>query len=226
MAVIEFFIDTIEPDEFKGSRVLELGAKYVNGSVRPLVEKLCCPKEYIGIDVQPGRFVDLVLPAERIVECFGEESFDLIVSTELLEHVNDWRIVVDNSKRVLRREGKIYVTTRSKGFHLHGYPYDFWRYELDDMRRIFSDFRILALRHDAQAPGLFLKAMKPRDWRPTQLSEIALYSMVLGRRSLGIPSITDMPLNRKLALSILRLGSRIVQLPEPLLIGLGRRMCR
>ena len=222
MAVIEFFIDTIEPDEFRGGRVLELGAMYVNGSVRPLVEKFCCPKEYIGIDIQPGRLVDLVLPAERIVEYFGEESFDVIVSTELFEHVNDWRAVVDNAKRALRREGTIYVTTRSKGFPFHGYPYDFWRYEEDDLRRIFADFRTLTLRHDTD-PGVLLKAIKPRDWRPTQLSEIALHSMVLGRRTTAIPSMTDMPLDRKLMLQILnsRLGRRF---PGVLHMFLGRRL--
>jgi len=202
MAVIQFFVDRIDPDEFKGRTVLEVGARYVNGSVRPLVEKFCSPKEYIGIDVSAGRFVDLVLPAERIVEHFGEESFDVIISTELFEHVSNWRVVVENTKRALRKEGTIYVTTRSKGFPYHGWPYDFWRYELSDMRRIFLDFMMLSLVSDPEAPGVFLKATKPRNWRPIELSEIELYSMILGSRTADIPSIADMPLNRRLALSM------------------------
>ena len=43
--VIEFFIDNIKPAEFNGKRVLEVGSKYVNGSVRPLIENFCSPKE-------------------------------------------------------------------------------------------------------------------------------------------------------------------------------------
>ena len=45
IALIEFFIDNIKPEEFKGKRVLEVGSRYVNGSVRPLIENFCSPKE-------------------------------------------------------------------------------------------------------------------------------------------------------------------------------------
>jgi hypothetical protein len=51
IAVIEFFIDNIKPEEFKGKRVLEVGSKYVNGSVRPLIENFCSPREYVGVDI-------------------------------------------------------------------------------------------------------------------------------------------------------------------------------
>ena len=33
--VIEFFIDNVKTEEFANKRVLEVGSKYVNGSVRP-----------------------------------------------------------------------------------------------------------------------------------------------------------------------------------------------
>jgi glyoxylate carboligase len=68
IAVIEFFIDNIKPAEFNGKRVLEVGSRYVNGSVRPLIENFCSPKKYVGIDIEPGKFVDVILPAEKLVE--------------------------------------------------------------------------------------------------------------------------------------------------------------
>jgi len=58
-----------------------------------------------------------VLPAERLVDYFGPESFDVVVSTEVVEHVLDWRLVINNMKVVLRRGGFIYLTTRSRAFH-------------------------------------------------------------------------------------------------------------
>jgi SAM-dependent methyltransferase len=200
IAVIEFFVENVEREEFEGKRVLEVGSKYVNGSVRPLIERFLKPKEYVGVDIEPGKFVDVVLPAERLVEHFGPESFDIVIATELLEHVQDWRLVVNNLKTVLRRGGRIYITTRSYGFPFHAYPYDFWRYEVEDLRRIFKDFEIIKLVRDHEAPGVLLKAGKPFDYSPSDLQGIALYSMILGRRATSTPSPREMPLPRKIKL--------------------------
>jgi len=201
-AVIEFFINSIRIEEFNEKRILEVGSKYVNGSVRPLIEKFTCPKEYIGVDIESGKYVDIMLPAERLVEFFGEEAFDVVISTELLEHVKDWRLVINNMKRTLKKGGYIYVTTRSYGFPQHGYPYDYWRYETEDMRKIFSDFEIVVLEKDPLAPGVFLKARKPANYTPNNLQNIALYSMIIGKRTNSIPELTDMPLLRRLKLSL------------------------
>jgi len=108
MEVIEFFIDNIKIEEFKGKRVLEVGSKYVNGSVRPLIEHFCSPREYVGVDIEAGKFVDVILPAEKLVEYFGPESFDVLITTETLEHVQNWRLAINNMKSVLRRGGYIY----------------------------------------------------------------------------------------------------------------------
>jgi SAM-dependent methyltransferase len=221
VAVLELFIDDTKLEEFKNKRVLEVGSKYVNGSVRPLIEKFFSPKEYIGVDVESGKFVDLILPAEKILDRFGSESFDFVISTELLEHVVDWRLVVRNMKEVLKHGGYIYVTTRSKGFGYHAYPYDFWRYEVEDMRRIFADFEIAVLKKDHEAPGVFLKARKPENYAPIDLSDIALYSMVLGRRVRDISSVKNMPFTRALTIRLLhsKAGSLM---PRALLVRLER----
>lgn len=82
--VLEFFIDNTETEDFAQKRILEVGSKYVNGSVRPLIEKFYSPKEYVGVDIEAGRYVNVVLPAEKITEYFGPESFDVLITTEML----------------------------------------------------------------------------------------------------------------------------------------------
>jgi SAM-dependent methyltransferase len=208
VSVIEFFVDNIVVDEFKGKRILEVGSKYVNGSVRPLIERFAYPKEYMGIDIEPGKFVDLILPAEKLVEYFNPESFDVVIATELLEHVKNWRLVVSNIKNVLKRGGYVYITTRSRGFPFHAYPYDFWRYEVEDCKSIFSDFEILRLIKDHEAPGVFLKARKPFNYSPNNLQDIALYSMILGKRTTSIPELREMPFRRKAKLLTLKVVRR------------------
>jgi len=155
VAVLDFFLRNVDCKEFNDRRVLEVGSKFVNGSVRPLIERFCKPKEYIGVDIEPGKYVDIVLPAEKIVEYFGVESFDVVISAETLEHVFDWRLVINNMKYALKPNG--YITTRSRGFIYHGYPYDYWRYEINDMIKIFKDFKIIRLESDWEGPGVFLK---------------------------------------------------------------------
>jgi SAM-dependent methyltransferase len=108
VAVLDFFLRNVSCEEFNNRGVLEIGSKFVNGSVRPLIERFCKPKEYIGIDIEPGKYVDIVLPAEKIVEYFGVESFDVVISTETLEHVFNWRLVINNMKYVLKPNGYIY----------------------------------------------------------------------------------------------------------------------
>jgi SAM-dependent methyltransferase len=126
------------------------------------------------VDIEPGKYVDAVLPAEKLINCFGSESFDVVISTGLLEHVHNWRIVVNNMKTVLKRGGYIYVATRSRGFSYYAYPYDFWRYEPNDMLAIFRDFEIIRIETDWEAPGVFLKARKPVNWKPIDLSNVTL----------------------------------------------------
>ncbi len=179
----EFFYKNNNPEEFKEKTILEIGSKLVYCSVKPFVLKFLCPKKYIGIDIEPGKFVDIVLPAEKIVEYFGKESFDIIISTELLEHVKDWRKVIVNIKNVLKLGGILVLTTRSKGFPAHGYPHDFWRFEVEDIERIFEDFEIISLQQDPEAPGVFIKAMKPVKFNATDLSNIKIYSMRSNNRN-------------------------------------------
>jgi SAM-dependent methyltransferase len=219
VAVIEFFIESVEREEFEGKRVLEVGSKYINGSVRPLIERFCSSKEYVGVDIEPGKFVDLILPAERLVKYFGPESFDVVIATELLEHVRDRRLVVNNLKSVVKRGGYIYITTRSYSFPFHAYPYDFWRYEIEYLQRIFNDFEIIKLVRNHEAPGVFLKARKPFDYNPNDLQSIALYSMILGRKTTSIPSLQEMPFYRKTKLLIHKVVGLIYSVAgRPLLI--------
>ena len=53
--------------------------------------------------IEAGKYVGILLPTEKLVEYFGIETFDVAISTELLEHVKDWRLVINNMKMILKR---------------------------------------------------------------------------------------------------------------------------
>ena len=178
---ILFGAKNLTGEEIKGKRVLEVGSVDVNGNLRPTVEALC-PREYVGVDIEKGKGVDVICRAEDILKKFGRDSFDAVISTEMLEHIRDWRTVVSNIKSICRPGGVILLTTRSHGFKYHGFPYDFWRYEQEDMKNIFSDFEIQALQGDPEMPGVLLKARKPASFTEKNLSDYKLYSIVTNKK--------------------------------------------
>jgi len=111
VSVFEFFISEARKEEFEGKSVLEVGSRYVNGSIRPMIVNFLHPSQYLGIDIESGPLVDLVLPAEKLLEFFGPDSFDGVISTELLEHVQDLRLIINKMKSVLKTGGYIYLNT-------------------------------------------------------------------------------------------------------------------
>lgn len=182
---LDFIATHLTETEAAGRSVLEVGALDVNGSARSLVAALK-PGSYLGVDMQEGPGVDEVCPAEKLEGHFGANTFDIVMTTEMLEHVFDWRVVLHNLKQVVKPGGLLLVTTRSFGFGYHAYPYDFWRYETDDMRKLFADFEIIDVINDPLSPGVFVKARKPREFTEAPLQDHALYSMITGRRSIMV----------------------------------------
>ncbi len=169
-------------DEIVGKKVIEIGSNDVNGSLRPILESWGS-SEYIGVDIEKGSGVDKICYAEDLIETFGKERFDVVISTEVLEHIKDWKTVISNFKNICKSDGLIFITTRSFGFPYHGYPYDFWRYELEDMKHIFSDCEILAIENDNDASGVFIKIKKPKNFIENDLSEFELYSIITDKKS-------------------------------------------
>jgi SAM-dependent methyltransferase len=182
-ACMQFAISHILRQDVHDKSVLEVGSCNVNGSFRDHI-RFFGPASYLGVDLQPGPGVDQLCDAESLIETFGPYSFDVVISTEMLEHVSDWRRVVTNLKQVLRPGGVVILTTRSLGFPHHDYPRDYWRFETHDMQAIFSDFHIQALMPDPSDPGVFMKAIRPDPYHENDLSRIALYSMSEQQRSL------------------------------------------
>ena len=100
----------------------------------------------------------------------------------MLEHVRFWKTAISNMKNVIKPEGYLLITTRSKGFPKHNFPHDFWRYETDDMQWIFRDMDILSIEMDPSQPGIFIFARKPKNFSEAGLDDHVLYNMEEGKR--------------------------------------------
>jgi len=182
---INFADKVLNAEDIQGKSVIEVGAYDINGSLRSMV-KAFNPLSYKGVDIAMGPAVDEVCNAEDLVKHYGSEQFDLLICTEVVEHVQNWRSVFSNLKNVLKPGGVLLLTTRSKGFPYHSAPADYWRYQVSDMEVIFSDFTIEVLEKDPDQPGVFIKARKPNNFQEKDLSDHFLYSIVKHKKLMTI----------------------------------------
>lgn len=168
-----------------GKRIIEVGSYDVNGSLRYIVE-LLKPSEYVGVDIIEGSGVDLICPAENLVEKFGEQSFDVVLATCILEHLIDWRKAISNIKNVCKPNGIILIIVPFE-WPFHEYPIDFWRYSKEDINNIFSDCEILNIEEDLHKPSLvYAKIRKPNNFVEKNLADYKLFSIITGKRMLKI----------------------------------------
>lgn len=148
---IDFGKENIQRYEIEGKDILEIGSRDINGTLRHHLQTFN-PRNYIGIDIEQDNYVDMVEDITNDKIFLGRtELFDAVISTEVMEHVENWRKAIQNMKRLVKVGGFILITTRSKGFTLHNYPVDFWRYEVSDMEKIFSDFTKVIIKPDRKS---------------------------------------------------------------------------
>jgi len=167
-SVHEFALRTITREDIADRSVLEVGARNINGTLRPYIESLGA-STYTGTDKHPGPGVDTVINAADLADYYGDESFDVVICTETLEHIENVPAAMRSMKRVLRTGGLLIITARSPGFPRHDYPEDYWRFTLEHGMNLVNDMFLERMEDDHQDPGFFLRARKPEGFRELPL---------------------------------------------------------
>jgi SAM-dependent methyltransferase len=131
------FIEQNITEDLSDKKVLEVGSRIVSGSMRGYLESLN-PKEYIGIDIVPGEGVDLILDVHHTADHFGTELFDIVICSDTLEHIDDLESASYNMHSVLKIGGKLVVSVPTMETHYHGFPHDYWRFTVEDLKHVFN----------------------------------------------------------------------------------------
>jgi SAM-dependent methyltransferase len=200
--LIDLCNDLVLSNEIENKTILEVGSYNVNGSFRDVLMKMK-PLSYIGVDITTGPYVDEICSIYELDIKFKNRQFDIVVCTEVIEHLKDWQKAIINLMNITKIDGIILLTSRSKGFGEHNFPGDFWRYEIEDIEYIFKNWKILYLSKDLFVNpnnqlqdhyGFFLKAKKINLLIP-DLDNYMLYNIKTDPRHNPVDSCIKRTLN-------------------------------
>lgn len=143
---------------WRGSRIAEIGSLNVNGQARDHVPGGWT--EWIGLDFVDGPGVDFVGHAVDVLPTLGK--FDVVVSTEALEHDPRWRETIKVIANCLANEGWLILTCAGDGRppHAadgsHGGPKPGEHYAnvgLDMLLPVLKECGLTVFHAEAGAPG-------------------------------------------------------------------------
>lgn len=126
-----------------GARVLDYGCSTMHH--RPLFPPGI---EYLGADLPGNALAHIILDDDGRVPA-ADASFDLLFSTQVLEHVEDPDLYLAECRRLLKPGGRLLLSTHGT-FIFHPCPHDYWRwtwmgleralqkagFEVDDMQGV------------------------------------------------------------------------------------------
>jgi SAM-dependent methyltransferase len=123
-------------------RTLDIGAQ--NGPYAALFPRR------VALDVQRGVGVQIIGDAQLLG--IRDASFDVVLCTEVLEHLPEPQRAIDEMFRVLTPGGQLLLTTRFL-FPIHDAPHDYFRFTKYGLRHLLRRFEIVTLEEETDAVG-------------------------------------------------------------------------
>ena len=102
------------PDFFQNKKIIDFGSLDINGSNKVLFNNC----DYTGLDIGPGKNVDVVSKAHEYDA--PDETYDVVISTEMFEHDKFLTQSFQNMLRVLKKGGLMLFTCAGPGRAEHG----------------------------------------------------------------------------------------------------------
>lgn len=115
------FCNTVKymfPEYFNKTKVLDCGSLDINGNNRHLFYD----SEYVGVDIVNGNNVNIVCKISKAYEdkIFKDNYFDVVISTEMLEHDKEYDKSLQVMQRLLKPKGLMILTCACVGRNEHG----------------------------------------------------------------------------------------------------------
>ena len=102
-------------------------------------------ESYIAADLEPGPSVNRVLRPDGLTD-EKDGSVDFILSSQVLEHVKNPRLYLQECRRILRPGGRIVLTTHGMVVE-HGCPHDYQRWTARGLEELFLEIHCRKLKY-------------------------------------------------------------------------------
>lgn len=97
------------------------------------------PKEFVdykGIDLPWNPHAHFYIENNKIK--MPNSEADIVLSTQVLEHVEDYNTYLQEAHRILKEDGLLVITTHGYWMY-HPDPTDYWRWTSDGLKKIIQD---------------------------------------------------------------------------------------
>ena len=84
-------------------------------------------------------FLDVTKPLEI------KNKFDLVICTNVLEHIFETNLAIENLKKLLKKGGHLFVSVPFI-YPLHDEPADYWRFTEHSLKILFKEFEIIEFK--------------------------------------------------------------------------------
>ena len=144
-------MNIFQPDRYLLKKQIKKYAHYINGVVLDVgsgdgerYKSFFKFDKYITLDINASHGADIIGSVEDIPA--ESESFDSVVSTQVLEHVKNSQKAIEEFYRVLKPGGHCLVTVPQSS-ELHEEPNDFFRFTKFGLEELFkkSGFKIILI---------------------------------------------------------------------------------
>jgi SAM-dependent methyltransferase len=167
---------------------------------------------YHRADLRGGASLDFEYgPDSRLP--LGLSNYDCVLSTQVLEHVEEPQVYLGECYRVLRPGGRLILTTHGL-FEDHACPNDYWRWTVYGLKRLIqhAGMKVEAAKKVTTGPrcALFLAE---RELSRMQFGAAGAYGKLL---SLGVRAVRRLGAQRRHRASDISLSRfRVVDIEEP-----------
>lgn len=139
--VQRFLFSYLQAAKYVGKKVLEIGSGegYGMKELAPLTDNYIAVDKYkskVVAELKPDsniRFYQIKVPPLTV---FEDNTFEYIVTFQVIEHIKDHELFIKEIYRVLKPEGKLIVTTPNIKMSLTRNPWHIREYTLDGLKEL------------------------------------------------------------------------------------------